>query len=148
MGVVKVHLACPKGWIGKLIGWQTRSPYCHAAITVEGWTYEAGRNGMDPVTCYEERSQDWDDYAVEVPDGLTTIMQSFLDAQLGKPYDVTMVLRFITRRQETRRCKGRWFCSELVAAAFQTAGIPLLARTEPWEVSPGLLARSPLLKPA
>ncbi len=146
MAIVKIHLGCPKGWIGKLIGWQTRSPYCHAAVTVNGWTYEAGRNGMDPVTCYEERPQEWEDFHAEISQDAADTMQAFLDAQLGKPYDVTMVLRFLSRRQETRKSKGRWFCSELVAAAFQEAGRPLLARTEPWEVSPGLLARSPLLR--
>ena len=66
--------------------------------------------------------------------------------QIGKGYDYTMVARFISRRQASRRTSGKWFCSELVFAALQKAGVDLLARTEPWEVSPGQLARSPLLK--
>lgn len=77
-----------------------------------------------------------------------TLILRFLEAQLGKKYDYTMVIRFITREQETRASSGKWFCSELVFAAFLAAGIALLARTEAWEVCPGLLARSPSAKPA
>jgi hypothetical protein len=43
---------------------------------------------------------------------------------------------------------ARWFCSELVFAALAHAGVHLFARIEPWAVSPGLLAISPLLSPA
>lgn len=57
-----------------------------------------------------------------------------------------MVARFVTRRQADRESAGKWFCSELVFAAFQAAGIDLLARTEAWEVSPGLLLRIPFGK--
>jgi hypothetical protein len=71
----------------------------------------------------------------------------FLTDQLGKPYDYTMVARFISRRQAAREQSGKWFCSELVYYAFMQAGINLLDRIEPWAVSPGLLALSPLLIP-
>jgi uncharacterized protein YycO len=84
-------------------------------------------------------------------DGLTETQEEdvawFLFQQLGKPYDWTMVARFVTRRDESRASSGKWFCSELVYAAFKQAGVPLLRATEPWEVSPGLLAKSPLLRP-
>jgi hypothetical protein len=43
----------------------------------------------------------------------TGFARAFLTAQLGKPHDYTMVARFITRRQESRRTSGKWFCSEL-----------------------------------
>jgi hypothetical protein len=39
-----------------------------------------------------------------------------------------------------------WFCSELVYAAFQKAGIKLLNVDEAWKVSPALLAMSPYLR--
>jgi hypothetical protein len=52
----------------------------------------------------------------------------------------------VSRRQASRKAAGVWFCSELAFAAARQAGISLLGATEPWEVSPGLFARSPLLR--
>jgi hypothetical protein len=66
----------------------------------------------------------------------------FLKPQIGKGYDKTMVVRFLTRFQESRKSKGKWFCSELAFAAVREGGVELFARTEPWEVSPGMLNRS------
>lgn len=45
---------------------------------------------------------------------------SFLDAQIGKPYDKTAIAAFPFQRnwQET----DSWFCSELVAAALEASG--------------------------
>lgn len=71
--------------------------------------------------------------------------RDFAFAQIGKRYDYTMVARFVTRRQESRKSSGKWFCSELVFASVCKAGLDLFRATEPWEVSPGLLARSPFL---
>lgn len=72
-------------------------------------------------------------------------VEQFLRAQVGKPYDYTMVARFISRRKASHGQAGKWFCSELVFAAFRQAGVELLSRVEPWAVSPGLLAMSPRL---
>lgn len=86
-------------------------------------------------------------YAVDLTLDQANEFERFLFAQLGKRYDWSSVLRFLSRRQASRRSREVWFCSELVFAAFQHVGIDLLARTEPWEVSPGLLARSPVITP-
>jgi len=53
-----------------------------------------------------------------------------------------MVIRFITRQQETRKSSNKWFCSELIYASLLKAGIVVLERIEPWEVSPVLLSYS------
>jgi hypothetical protein len=74
------------------------------------------------------------------------VVLEFLWEQMGKPYDYTMVARFISRRQEERESSGKWFCSELVFAALAKAGVKLLERIEPWAVSPGVLALSPRLE--
>jgi uncharacterized protein YycO len=48
----------------------------------------------------------------------------FANAQVGKPYDWTAILGIAFRRDW--REDDAWFCSELVAAAFEQAGRPLL----------------------
>jgi hypothetical protein len=73
-------------------------------------------------------------------------LREFAHQHIGKPYDYLSVARFISRRSESIHSKEKWFCSEFVFAAFQAAGLNLLRDTEAWEVSPGLLSKSPLLK--
>lgn len=67
----------------------------------------------------------------------------FLHQQVGKPYDYFAILGFATRAR--LQSNQAWFCSELVFAAALAAGIELLARIEPYQVSPGDLQHSPLL---
>ena len=62
---------------------------------------------------------------------------------MGRKYDYGDILAFLLRRPRPHNAK--WFCSELIFAATQHAGIEVLARIEPWQVFPGLLAFSPLL---
>lgn len=141
---VRVHLYSDKTLVGKAIQWQTRSPFNHAAIEVNGALFEAS---APLVKCAFGliRSGRMIREA-EMGGELKMTMFNWLIEQLNKPYDYTMVARFVTRKQETRETKGKWFCSELVAAAFQHIGIPLFTHTEPWEVSPGMLARTPRLE--
>jgi uncharacterized protein YycO len=132
----------------RLIRWQTRSKYSHAAIRIAGTgifeavTCEGVRLIPDLTPAYQDVTVD--EFAINLA-GATGLARAFLAAQLGKPYDYTMVARFLTRRQESRRTSGKWFCSELVYAATIKYGARLLRDTAPWEVSPALLARSPFL---
>jgi uncharacterized protein YycO len=150
---MKILLCQNKGLIGALIRWQTRGGFSHAAVYLDGCIYESNPGG---VRKHDVRGQTWAEVekdrgsitVVDVPVAPTqeNDIRNFLEAQLGKGYDYTMVVRFVTRQQESRESTGKWFCSELVFAAFLKAGIDLLGRTEPWEVSPGLLSRTPFGK--
>ena len=72
-------------------------------------------------------------------------IREFLIAQEGKKYDWLAVARFVTRRKVApHHAARRWFCSELAAAAFEWAGVPLL-RMAPQEIAPGMLHASPIL---
>lgn len=147
---VTVALFQGPGLVSRLIRWQTRSAYSHAAIVLPNAAVFESREGigvrqlprLDP-----KNGEQIDYFAVEVTETQLAEMTEFLKRQLGKRYDWTMVARFITRRQESRSTSDKWFCSELVFAAFKVAGVILLRDTDPWEVSPGLLARSILLIP-
>lgn len=67
----------------------------------------------------------------------------FLDAQIGKPYDFGAIAGILIHRDW--RNPNKWFCSELVAAAFEYAGVPLLRTDFIDRVSPGQLLMSPYL---
>lgn len=65
-----------------------------------------------------------DRFLVEVtPEQKQTLMKFVLD-QVGKPYDTTAILGILAHRDWRRQ--DSWFCSELVAAAFEAADAPLL----------------------
>lgn len=146
-----VQLHRGSGIVAKLIRWQQRSQYAHASIMVGGWVYEAVGDGgvrkVGPGTYEAEyRAGSIVTATVYLTEAQEAVLQAFLEAQLGKRYDFAAVARFVTRGNAANEATRRWFCSELVVAAFQhTLGLPLFANTEPWEVSPGLLARTPIL---
>ena len=135
--------------ISRAIEWDTRSPYCHAAIVqTDGSVIESiegvGVHRIDAIP-------QGDTYDLFTVQGLTEAgemaVERFLGAQLGLPYANLDIIGFITRSgvQEDR---GAWFCSELVFAAIEAGGVSLLSRIAPFQVSPGMLALSPLLIPA
>jgi uncharacterized protein YycO len=145
---MKIGLYRHTGLIPCAIKWQTRSEYSHGAILFsDGVLIEATWPKVQRVVNpAPDHKVDWFEIAGLTEDQERTI-RCFCESQVGKPYDLTMVVRFVTRRQESRKSTGKWFCSELVFAACQKAGIDLLSRIEPWAVSPELLSLSPLLLP-
>jgi uncharacterized protein YycO len=151
---VRIFLCKGRTFVSKLIEWQTRSPYSHCAVYYAGWVYEAREfkgvrtwHAPDRPEELEKLMQSkFDIFDVPTTPAQDAIILEFLRGQIGKRYDYLSVLRFLTREKAARESSTSWFCSELVFAAFLQAGIALLARSQPWEVSPGLLARSPSLK--
>jgi uncharacterized protein YycO len=135
--------------VSKLIQWQTRSEYSHAGIVLPDGHFIEAREGAGvrefSTGLVANKGEAVDLFHVYVTETQAGEIMDFCREQLGKKYDWTMVARFVTRRQESRSTTDKWFCSELVFAAFKQAGVVLLRDTQPWEVSPGLLARSPLL---
>jgi hypothetical protein len=133
-----------RGLLGRVIAWQTRGAYSHAAwVTPSGKTYEA-HAGLG-VVCSRtpwanNRGSEIDIYALP---GLTDRergrIENFLARQVGAKYDMVGVIRFLSG--VNRNNWQRWFCSELVAEACEVAGRKLL-NTEPWRISPATLAWS------
>jgi hypothetical protein len=185
------------GLVGKLIRWQTRSRYSHAALVFD--REAVSRIDTSPVGptahlfCSSEKCGSKFDHSrthkfltiearefrgVRLTEGVVKTWDTNVDLfavlcegsciisgsrverdptevlkrvwfwakdELAKDYDYGMVARFVSRRQASRTESDKWFCSELVFAALRKAGIELLRDVEPWAVSPGLLAKSPLL---
>lgn len=68
-----------------------------------------------------------------------------LTSQQFKPYDWKGILNFA--HQRNWRDESAWFCSELVAWAFEKAGFPLLnIGADVWRVTPRDLLLSPFVK--
>lgn len=145
---LRVLLFHGHGLISALIRWQTRSDYSHAAIQLDdGSIIEAWQGaGVRKLPGLKRGIEGIDAFEITAPYDHLAVLE-FLDSVLvdNDGYDYWSVVRFVSRRRAKQNKK--WFCSELVFAAIQAAGLNLFQRTHPWEVSPGLLARSPHLRP-
>jgi len=148
---MKVLLFKGRGFMSAAIRWQSRSIYSHAAIQlrdgsiIESWQGDGVRQklltdwkGIDAFDIVNAPN-----IGIELDeDGC----EEFLRAQIGKDYDYSSVLRFVSRRKGGN--PNRWFCSELVFSALGYAGVDLFERCDPWRVSPGMLVYSPFLSRA
>ncbi len=72
------------------------------------------------------------------------LVEAFLDAQMGKPYNVTGLVSFPLG--DIASLPGTWFCSQLVQAAVLAGGADLTGKS-PKRSSPAAISRSRLLQP-
>ena len=150
---MRIALYHGKSFVSRLIRWQTRSRYLHAAFlldddsVVEAWMPRVRHvRGLSeqhtPGTKVEI-------FAFNHP--LTAAANRRLEdlalGQVGIPYDYRGIFRFLTRERPPHSGRRALFCSELVFLDCERAGLRLLERTEAWRVPPDWLARSPLLNP-
>jgi uncharacterized protein YycO len=68
---------------------------------------------------------------------------AFARAQIDKPYNWIGILGFAIRRDFPSI--KRWFCSELITASFEAAGIHLVAVKQFDRVTPEMILNSPLV---
>ena len=132
-----------KGWVSRLIRWQTRSRYSHVALRFGDTVIESVEPEGVRQRDVESADSAADVFSLELSEERYAKLLYWCLARVGDRYDWPAIFRFVSRRKWCR--DDCWFCSEFVYTALENVGYPLLARTEPWEVSPGLLVRSPLL---
>lgn len=146
--MIEVGLYKSKALVSRLIRWQTRGEYSHAALHFYGDTaIEAWHKGgvqIGAVGQLHDKGTKIDIFHIN-KFFLEDVTQVFAEAQVGKGYDFRMVARFLTRQSEARGSDAVWFCSELVFEALLKGGCELFKNTKGWEVSPDLLKRSPHL---
>lgn len=139
--------------LSRVIEFRTWSAYSHASWidendpnwpTIEAWS--GGVSEWGSVHDNHAAGTRIDLFVVRLTSGERQGLEAFLRSQFGKLYDFWGLLNFLTRRPERPQDQEKWFCSELVFAAFEEVKRPLLARIQRWKVSPGLLSYSPLLE--
>lgn len=80
-------------------------------------------------------------YQADAPDSVLAYALS----QVGKPYDSRGIINFGLHSRSWHDDKA-WFCSELVAAAFDQAGVPLVLVPDNKRVTPRDLTLSLALR--
>ena len=133
-------------FIARAIKWQTWSDYCHAALLFNSnYLIESvgGKGVIDRyVTAADLENSDIFD-VVGIDEEHKSVVFEFASSCIGKKYDYLGCVRFATRTKPL--LDDRYFCSELVAAAFIKAEYPLLLKPAS-KVDPGDLATSPLVR--
>jgi uncharacterized protein YycO len=128
----------------------TRTDYSHAAwilpngTCIEAWHPGGVRHRYSPYAGHT-RGTLVDYYGLSGMDAAKRqAVEDFLLDEIGEPYDIGGVLRFVTRRRAANA--KAWFCSELVVEALNHAGLPIL-RAPAHELAPGHLPWSLDLSP-
>lgn len=141
---IKFSLVRGRGWTSQLISWFGGGGYSHIdTITPQGM-YRGARSdsigGQPPG--FWDRPAHYEKWARQTIFTLPVTPTQFdaywrfSDAQLGKPYDSRgLVESFIFGRDW--RQDDSWFCSEIVAAALENAGILQRLPVGVTKVNPG-----------
>lgn len=144
---MKILLFKGKSFISRAIRFQTRSIYSHVAVELDDSSIiEAWHVGGVVHRKFGEghsKGTEVDVFKIKLPDSYpSTLIENFLIKQVGKKYDFKSVARFVSRRSV--EADDKWFCSELVLAAFNNVHSPLL-HINPSTASPRDVAMSPYL---
>lgn len=114
----------------RLVSWWLRGPYSHCEFLMEhlggGMYLCASSSFMDGgvrIKAIDLHPDRWDIVTVNAD---AQRARQWFYAHQGQPYDVPGMLGFVWRR--TAEDRGRWFCSEALAAAM---GYP-----DPWRFDP------------
>jgi hypothetical protein len=126
---IAVQFVASRSFGADLIELYSHSPYSHVdAVLADGQLLGARSETIGKIPPgVQVRPADYEAFTVrrrvELPatDLQATAFFAFLHGQLGKPYDQRAIAAFASGRDW--RTPDAWFCSELVAAAMEAAGI-------------------------
>jgi Permuted papain-like amidase enzyme, YaeF/YiiX, C92 family len=146
----------------RLIRWLTKSSYSHAGIAV-WWNerlmvMEAVMKGVRvaPLSrnIYQHKGNvEWFSCKKEISEGDRLRMVIFAQEELGKSYarwktvlfGVKVLFKGDLSKKDELRMENKLFCSQYVAQIYNSIGLDLKKNREDRFMSPGDIARSPLL---
>lgn len=116
--------------------------YSHVAIVdgrcKEFKIWESAIHGVVHVS--PDLTRAIDGFYIDVLEDTATKMYNWLDSQVGKSYDFLGLLGFLWRTNKYQN-SDKWFCSELIAAAFKEGGVRIFNWNilQPHQVTPATL---------
>jgi uncharacterized protein YycO len=136
----------PKGGLGAIISFVTRSTYYHVAILEGGtMTIEARQRG---VVRRDLRSKEGGHVftVIPAPEGKGPVALDWARAKIGSKFDrldfvVILIDRLVTRLRLHYHSFGAYSCGEFVAKAFSAAGVRLFPDLNDDDVEPADFAR-------
>lgn len=120
--------------ISRLIKWRTRSQYSHVAIETDGHVYESSVwLGVTKTKHGNSQYEYMEHFDIHLTPDQKTILIAFLEAQLWKGYDYTLIWAIALNKIGNRRWK--WICSELVQKALEKIGFLKACKImTPWDL--------------
>jgi hypothetical protein len=152
-----------KSMVPKLVSWFTRSPYSHAGIAV-WWNerlmvMEAAMRGVMVMplsrNIFRHKGKvEWFTSKQEISDEDRLRMVIFAQEELGKSFArwkaVLFGLKILLNRNLSKkdqlRMENKLFCSQYVAQIYNSIGLDLKKNREDRFMSPGDIAKSPLME--
>lgn len=152
-----------KSMVPKLVSWFTLSPYSHAGIAV-WWNerlmvMEATMRGVRVMplsrNIFKHKGKvEWFTSKQEISDEDRLRMVIFAQEELGKSFArwkaVLFGLKILLNRNLSKkdqlRMENKLFCSQYVAQIYNSIGLDLKKNREDRFMSPGDIARSPLME--
>ncbi|WP_116964275.1 hypothetical protein [Fastidiosibacter lacustris] len=110
------------------IRWVTRSHFSHVEVQIDGECYSSSGSLGVYKRSYEKlrKSQDvLETWVTQINDQQKAALIDFLIRQWGKKYDYISALGLGLWRRNWLNDHNKWFCSELIDAAFKSAQAPL-----------------------
>ncbi|MBW4089875.1 MAG: hypothetical protein HIU82_02030 [Proteobacteria bacterium] len=141
---MQVVITSGEGVTGALIRWYTWSWAAHAGFVLDDGTILDATPALGVANHPKVAGGVVRRFAVKCPSGVAEDAVAWARRQVGDPYDWSAIYGMAWRRDWHR--PGKWFCSELVARAFEVAGCPLLCSAQMDRVTPRDLLMSPLLR--
>lgn len=128
MGAIRLQFVSTKGFGSALIEWYSHGLYSHVDSILPDGRLLGARYGKDGAAApgVQMRNPDYEVFnrklAIELPttDEIEVAYYGFLHEQIGKPYDMTAILGFVSGRDWMEG--DSWYCSELVAAGLVESG--------------------------
>lgn len=143
VGNVTLQFSTRPGLGSRLIRWFTWSEFSHVDFVLPGgWLL-----GSEAAGGVLKRPFDAENYLhaarFSVPSCSTNAIR-FAETQIGKPYDFTAMLGFLSRRDWAE--EGSWFCSELIYWSFEQVGFRPFRATQMNRITPQHLLMIPSLR--
>lgn len=128
MDEILVRFIRGRSWDSKLIEWQTRAWCSHCEAMMPDWKQTLGamlKGGVkyrafdDPEYKGVKR---WENWHIPCTTEQKNAFHDFMASQQGKPYDWRAIVSFIFGEHDWRNALA-WFCSDLIIAAGEKAGL-------------------------
>jgi hypothetical protein len=144
--MIRLQFVRGRGLSSAAIAWMSAGLFSHVDAILPDGSLLGSRSdrilGIDPgVRVRPPAYEKWPHrviFQLSANDAQAAAFYDFLNGEIGKPYDKLAILGFAIARNW--REEGAWFCSELVAAGLEFAGVCPKLYTPSCKVTPVCLS--------
>lgn len=143
--MIRLQFSANSGFISRAIRFMTFSDYGHVDFVLrDGRLLGSHIIGFRGVAIRPANYLTFTRTLIAEVDADDDVVVALAESQIGRPFDYTAFINYGFQRDWQE--EDSWYCSELVAWAFKTGGVPLLNwNVETWRITPRDLLLSPMV---